>query len=92
MNKSQLSDAVAETAGLTGAQADAALDAVLTAITNAVASGDKVTIPGFGTFEARERSARTGRNPQTGAEIEIAATTAPAFKAGAAFKKAVAGS
>lgn len=91
MNKSQLSDAVAEAAGLTGAQADAALDAVLTAITGAVASGDKVTLPGFGTFEARERSARTGRNPQTGAEIEIAATTAPAFKAGSAFKKAVAG-
>ncbi|WP_243060091.1 HU family DNA-binding protein [Nocardioides sp. SR21] len=91
MNKSQLSDAVAEKTGLSGAQADAALDAVLTSITDAVASGDKVTIPGFGTFEARERSARTGRNPQTGAEIEIAATTAPAFKAGAAFKKAVAG-
>lgn len=92
MNKTQLSDAVAEKAGLSGAQADAALDAVLTSITDAVAAGDKVTIPGFGTFEARERSARTGRNPQTGAEIEIAATTAPAFKAGAAFKKAVAGS
>jgi DNA-binding protein HU-beta len=91
MNKSQLSDAVAEKAGLNGSQADAALDAVLAAIVGAVASGDKVTLPGFGTFEARERSARTGRNPQTGAEIEIAATTAPAFKAGSAFKKAVAG-
>jgi len=91
MNKSQLSDAVAEKAGLSGAQADKALDAVLTAITDAVASGDKVTLPGFGTFEARERSARTGRNPQTGEEISITATTAPAFKAGAAFKKAVAG-
>jgi DNA-binding protein HU-beta len=91
MNKSQLSDAIAEKTGLNGAQSDAALDAVLTSITDAVASGDKVTIPGFGTFEARERSARTGRNPQTGEEISIAATTAPAFKAGAAFKKAVAG-
>ncbi len=91
MNKSQLTDAVAEQAGLSKAQADAAIDAVLAAVTSAVASGDKVTLPGFGTFEARERSARTGRNPQTGAEIEIAATTAPAFKAGAAFKKAVAG-
>jgi nucleoid DNA-binding protein len=91
MNKSQLVDAVAEKSGLTKSQAEAALDGVLTAVTDAVASGDKVTLPGFGTFEARERSARTGRNPQTGAEISIAATTAPAFKAGAAFKKAVAG-
>ncbi len=91
MNKTQLTDAVAEKAGLSKTQAEAALDAVLTAVTDAVASGDKVTLPGFGTFEARERSARTGRNPQTGAEISIAATTAPAFKAGSAFKKAVAG-
>ncbi len=91
MNKTQLRDAVAEHAGLTNADAERALDGVLTAITTAVAGGDKVTLPGFGTFEARERSARTGRNPQTGAEIQIAASKAPAFKAGTAFKNAVNG-
>ncbi len=91
MNKSQLRDAVAEHAGLTNADAERALDAVLTAVTTAVAGGDKVTLPGFGTFEARERSARTGRNPQTGEEIQIAASKAPAFKAGTAFKNAVNG-
>lgn len=91
MNKAQLRDAIAEATGSSAAEADRALEATLQAITKAVASGDKVTIPGFGTFEARERSARTGRNPQTGAEIQIAASKAPAFKAGSAFKQAVAG-
>jgi DNA-binding protein HU-beta len=92
MNKGQLKDAIADAAGLTGADAERALDAVIDAITKTVAGGDKVTIAGFGTFEPRERSARTGRNPQTGEEIQIAATTVPGFKAGAAFKQAVAGS
>src|SRR4051794_29935677 len=92
MNKGQLKDAVAEAAGLSGADAERALEAVLDTITSTVAQGEKVTIPGFGTFEPRERSARTGRNPQTGAEIQIAASTVPGFKAGAAFKSAVAGS
>jgi DNA-binding protein HU-beta len=91
MNKGELKDAVAEAAGLSGADAERALDAVLDTITKSVAKGDKVTIPGFGTFEKRERSARTGRNPQTGAEIQIAATSVPGFKAGAKFKSAVAG-
>jgi DNA-binding protein HU-beta len=91
MNKGQLKDAVAEAAGLSGADAERALDAVIDTITKAVAQGDKVTIVGFGTFEPRERSARAGRNPQTGAEIQIAATTVPGFKAGAAFKQAVGG-
>jgi DNA-binding protein HU-beta len=91
MNKGQLKDAIAEAAGLSGADAERALDAVLDTITKTVAGGDKVTIPGFGTFEPRERSARTGRNPQTGAEIQIAASTVPGFKAGAAFKSAVSG-
>jgi len=91
MNKGDLKDAVAKAAGLSGADAERALDAVLDTITQAVASGDKVTIPGFGTFEKRDRSARTGRNPQTGAEIQIAATSVPGFKAGAKFKSAVAG-
>jgi DNA-binding protein HU-beta len=92
MNKGQLKDAVAEAAGLSGADAERALEAVIDTITNAVAGGDKVTIVGFGTFEPRERSARTGRNPQTGEEIQIAASTVPGFKAGAAFKEAVNGS
>ena len=91
MNKGQLKDAVAEAAGLSGADAERALDAVIDTITKAVAGGDKVTIVGFGTFEPRERSARTGRNPQTGEEIQIAASTVPGFKAGAAFKQAVNG-
>jgi len=91
LNKGELKDAVAQAAGLSGADAERAIEAVLDTITKAVASGDKVTIPGFGTFEKRERSARTGRNPQTGAEINIAATSVPGFKAGAKFKSAVAG-
>ena len=89
MNKGQLKDAIAEAAGLSGADAERALDAVLDTITKTVAAGEKVTIPGFGTFERRERSARTGRNPQTGAEIQIAASKVPGFKAGASFKSAV---
>ena len=89
MNKSDLRDAVAQHAELTNAQADKALEAVISSITSAVASGEKVTLPGFGTFEARQRNARTGRNPQTGESLEIAASTAPAFTAGAAFKSAV---
>jgi len=90
MNRTELTAAIAKEADLTQAQAQAALSAALEAITAAVAGGDKVTIPGFGTFEARERAARTGRNPQTGAEMEIAASRAPAFKAGAGFKERVA--
>ena len=91
MNKTELRDAIASHAELSNAQADKALEAVIASITNAVAGGDKVTVPGFGTFESRERSARTGRNPQTGETMEIAASKAPAFKAGAAFKSAVNG-
>ena len=89
MNKTDLRDAIAQHADVSNAQADKAVEAVITAITDAVAKGDKVSIAGFGTFEARQRSARTGRNPQTGETIEIAASTAPAFKAAAAFKNAV---
>lgn len=92
MNKSELRDAVAEASDLNQAQADKALNAVLDSITDALASGDKVTLPGFGTFETRERAARQGRNPQTGESMEIAASTTPAFKAGAQLKKAVNGS
>jgi len=91
MNRNDLREAIASETGLSGAQSDKALSAVLDSITAALAKGEKVTLPGFGTFETRERSARQGRNPQTGESIEIAASTAPAFKAGTALKKAVSG-
>ena len=91
MNKSDLVQNIASKSGLTQADAERALSAMVETITAAVASGDKVTVPDFGTFDKRERSARTGRNPQTGETIEIAATSTPGFKAGTAFKKAVAG-
>ena len=91
MNKTDLRNAVAEATGLSNNQADQAVTAVLDGIVGAVASGDKVSLPGFGTFEVRERAARTGRNPQTGEEMQIAASKAPAFKAGSAFKQKVNG-
>lgn len=86
MNKTQLIDAVAEKAGLSKADAKKALDAVLCSITEAVKGGDKVTLVGFGTFSVSERAARTGRNPQTGATIEIAAKKSVKFKAGAGLE------
>jgi DNA-binding protein HU-beta len=89
MNKTELIAAVADKAGLTKKDADKAVAAVIDAITDAVAGGDKVSLIGFGTFEVRERAARTGLNPQTKQKIEIAASKAPVFKAGAAFKNAV---
>lgn len=91
MNKSDLVEKIADKSGLTRADAERALSATVDAITEAVAGGEKVTVPDFGTFEKRERSARTGRNPQTGAAIDIAATSTPGFKAGTAFKRLVAG-
>lgn len=89
MNKTELIEAVAEAADLNKASASRAVDAVLGSITSALQSGDQVTLVGFGTFLVRERAARTGRNPQTGAAIDIAASKAPAFKAGKALKDAV---
>ena len=89
MNKTELTDAVAEAADITKADAARALDAVLTTISNTLASGEQVGVVGFGTFLVRERAARVGRNPQTGAEIQIAAATVPAFKPGKALKDAV---
>ena len=89
MNRTELREAIATETGLSGAQADQALTAVLDAITGALAKGDKVTLPGFGTFETRQRSARTGRNPQTGETMQIAASTTPAFKPAAGLKRAV---
>lgn len=90
MNKVELVAAVAEKAELSKKDAEKAVAAVLAAVEEAVAAGDKVQLVGFGTFEVRERAARTGRNPQTGAEIKIAASKQPVFKAGKAFKDAVA--
>ncbi len=90
MNKVELVAAVAAKADLSKKDAEKAVAAVFGAIEEAVAAGDKVQLVGFGTFEVRERAARTGRNPQTGAEIKIAASKQPVFKAGKAFKDAVA--
>lgn len=91
MNKGELVDKVAEKAAVTKKQADAVLSAALEAITETVASGEKVTIVGFGSFESRERKAREGRNPKTGDKMEIPAATVPAFSAGKQFKDRVAG-
>lgn len=90
MNKVELTAAVAAQAGLTKKDAEKAVAAVIDSIVAAVAKGDKVQLVGFGTFEVRARGARTGRNPQTKEVIEIPASKQPAFKAGKAFKDAVA--
>ena len=91
MNKSELIDAVAKEADVSKAAAGNILDAVIGAITKAVSKGDSVALIGFGTFKSAKRAARVGRNPQTGKELKIAATTVPKFSAGAGFKAAVAG-
>ncbi len=91
MNKQQLIDAAADASDLGKSEISAALDAILRTITDALRSGEKVTLTGFGNFEVRERAARTGRNPQTGEEMQIAASRAPAFKPGKALKDAVNG-
>ena len=88
-NKAELIESVASATGLTKKDATAAVDAVFGSIQDSLSKGDKVQLIGFGNFEVRERAARKGRNPQTGAEIEIAAAKAPAFKAGKDFKEAV---
>ena len=89
MNKSDLIDAIAAATDLSKADAGRALNATTDAITSALSSGDSVAITGFGRFLVRERAARTGRNPQTGAAIQIAASKVPAFKAGKALKESV---
>ena len=91
MSKKVIVEAVAREAGMTQAAADKVVSAVLDAIGSELSKGEKVSFPGFGTFEVRERAARTGRNPQTGAEIQIAASKAPAFKAGSKLKERVSG-
>jgi len=89
VNKSELIDAIAASADITKADAGRALDAAVEAITKALKDGDQVTLVGFGTFQVKERAARTGRNPQTGKEIKIAASKVPGFKAGKGLKDAV---
>ncbi len=89
MNKTDLINNVAEQAELTKKDATKAVDAVLDTIFSALKTGDTVQLIGFGNFEVRDRAARTGRNPQTGEEIEIAASKMPAFKPGKALKEAV---
>jgi DNA-binding protein HU-beta len=89
VNKSQLIDQIAEGADISKASAGRALDAFVEAVSDTLKSGDQVALVGFGTFSVRERAARTGRNPQTGAEIQIAAAKVPGFKAGKALKDAV---
>lgn len=89
MNKSQLIDKIADGADISKAAAGRALDAFIDAVGEALKEGDQVALVGFGTFAVRERAARSGRNPQTGATIEIAACKVPAFKAGKALKDAV---
>ncbi len=89
MNKNDLASAMAEDTGITKSSANKALDAMTNAIKSALRAGDKVSIPGFGTFQAKHRSARMGRNPATGESIQIAASNSPSFKAGKAFKDAL---
>jgi DNA-binding protein HU-beta len=91
MNKSELIEVTAKAADISKAAAGNALDAMIDAVVKAVAKGGSVTLVGFGTFSSSKRAARTGRNPQTGKELKIAATTVPKFKAGAGFKAAVSG-
>jgi DNA-binding protein HU-beta len=91
MNKAELIEAVATAADISKAAAGAALDAVTGAIVKAIAKGDTVSLIGFGSFKSSKRAARVGRNPQTGKELKIAATTVPRFTAGAGFKAAVSG-
>ena len=89
MKKVELVEAVATNAGLTKADATRAIDATFAAITEALKKGDKITLIGFGTFGVSKREARTGRNPQTGEEVKIAARVVPGFKAGNKLKDAL---
>ena len=86
MNKADFVAKIAEKAGLTRKQADAAVAAFTQTVIETLKDGDKVQLMGFGTFEVKDRPARSGRNPATGETIEIAASKAPAFKAGKSFK------
>jgi len=89
MNKAEFIDAVASKGDISKSDAESAVNAVLDSLTDAMAKGEQVTLVGFGTFLVRPRKARQGRNPQTGAAIDIPASNAPSFKAGKALKDAV---
>ena len=91
MNKRELTEKVAEGGSVSRADVERVLDAIVDEIGGSLERGESVAIAGFGTFEVRHRAARKGRNPQTGAELDIAATDAPAFKPASALKKRVAG-
>lgn len=89
VNKSELVDRVAANTAKTKKEAGMMVDAVLKVLSSALENGEKVTLIGFGNFEVRERAARTGRNPQTGKEIQIQASKVPAFRAGKYLKELV---
>ncbi|GAB1256978.1 HU family DNA-binding protein [Aurantivibrio plasticivorans] len=89
MNKSELIEAIAASADIPKAAAGRALDAMVDTVADALKKGDQVVLVGFGTFSVKDRAARTGRNPQTGEPIQIAAAKIPSFKAGKALKDAV---
>ena len=89
MNKSELIAAISDNAEITKASAEKVLNTITETITSELKAGNSVVLVGFGTFEARQTAARTGRNPQTGKPIEIAASVKPAFKAGKSLKDAV---
>ena len=89
MNKTELVAIMADKAGLKKVDAEKALNAFVDAVTDALAKGDKISLVGFGSFETKKRAARQGKNPQTGAVINIAASTVPTFKAGRGLKDAV---
>lgn len=91
MNKTELIEAIANEANLSKKDAEAAVNAYASVITDTLKKGDKVTLVGFGTYEVRERAARTGKNPQTGEEIKIKAAKIPAFKPGKGLKDTVNG-
>ena len=89
MNKDQIIERVAEEVGISKSQATKAVKSMFDGIITSLRQGDKVSVSGFGTFDISSRKARTGRNPQTGEEIQIAASKEPKFKAGKAFKEAL---
>jgi DNA-binding protein HU-beta len=90
VNKAEFVDSIIDKTGWSKREAEEAVKAFVETVTDAVASGEKVTLPGFGTFEKRDRAARTARNPQTGEQIKVKKTTVPAFRSGSAFKSYVA--
>ena len=91
MNKDELVDAIAQKTDVTKKQADVIVTAMVEVIIEAVSSGDKISLVGFGNFEVRDRQARAGHNPKTGEKMQIAASRVPAFAPGKAFKQRVAG-